>query len=297
MSIRSMTGFARVRRQSPDGEAVVTVKSVNHRGLDLHFQMPTVLDPYETAMRGLIRKRMSRGHIEIRVQYHRNKTQAVSALNVALLDTYLEAFRQAGNRHSVTSEPDLNAALRVPGMFEPAVDQEPEPELEAFLVALLDEALSELNKVREREGAETAIVLRERTASIREAVKTVREIRSRALPAFQQRLRERLTELLGGATLDPQRLVQEAAILADRSDIGEEIARLEIHSEQLDQMLAKGGEAGKKMDFLLQEMNREANTMLSKTNGIGEQGLTLTEVALGIKADIEKIREQSLNLE
>lgn len=292
-----MTGFARVRRQSPDGEAVVTVKSVNHRGLDLHFQMPTVLDPYETAMRGLVRKRMSRGHIEIRVQYHRNKSQAVSALNVELLDTYLEAFRQASHRHSITSEPDLNLALRVPGMFEPAVDQEPEPELEAFLVAMLDEALTELNRVREREGAETAAVLRERTTSIREAVKTVRDIRSRALPAFQQRLRDRLSELLGGATVDPQRLVQEAAILADRSDIGEEIARLEIHSEQLDQMLAKGGEVGKKMDFLLQEMNREANTMLSKTNGIGEQGLTLTEVALGIKADIEKIREQSLNLE
>jgi uncharacterized protein (TIGR00255 family) len=87
------------------------------------------------------------------------------------------------------------------------------------------------------------------------------------------------------------------AVLADRSDIGEEMARLEIHSEQLDQMLVKGGEVGKKMDFLLQEMNRETNTMLSKTNGVGEQGLKLTEVALGIKADIEKIREQSLNLE
>jgi len=260
MSIRSMTGFARVRRQSPDGEAVVTVKSVNHRGLDLHFQMPGVLDPYEPVMRGLIRKRMS-------------------------------------HRHSITAEPDLNAALRIPGMFEPAVDQEPEAEFEAFLVGLLDEALTELNRVREREGAETAAVLAERTKAIREATATVRDIRSRALPAFQQRLKDRLAELLGGVTIDPQRLVQEAAILADRSDIGEEMARLEIHSEQLDQMLAKGGEVGKKLDFLLQEMNRETNTMLSKTNGVGEQGLQLTEVALGIKADIEKIREQSLNLE
>jgi uncharacterized protein (TIGR00255 family) len=154
-----------------------------------------------------------------------------------------------------------------------------------------------LNRVREREGAETAAVLAERTKAIREATAKVRDIRSRALPAFQQRLKDRLAELLGGMTIDPQRLVQEAAILADRSDIGEEMARLDIHSEQLDQMLAKGGEVGKKMDFLLQEMNRETNTMLSKTNGVGEQGLQLTEVALGIKADIEKIREQSLNLE
>lgn len=297
MSIRSMTGFARVRRQSPDGEAVITVKGVNHRGLDLHFQMPAALDPYETAMRGLVRKRMSRGHIEIRVQYHRNKAQALLALNLALLDTYLDAFRLAGHRHSITSQPDLNAALRVPGMFEPIVEKEPEPELEAFLVDLLDDALTNLNLAREREGAETAAVLVERTKAIRSAVATVRDIRSRALPAFQQRLRDRLAELLGGVAIDPQRLVQEAAILADKSDIGEEIARLEIHSEQLDQMLAKGGEVGKKMDFLLQEMNREANTMLSKTNGLGEQGISLTEVALGIKADIEKIREQSLNLE
>ncbi|MFN9753902.1 MAG: YicC/YloC family endoribonuclease, partial [bacterium] len=190
MSIRSMTGFARVRRQSPDGEAVVTVKSVNHRGLDLHFQMPGVLDPYEPVMRGLIRKRMSRGHIEIRVQYHRNRSQTASSLNHELLDNYLAAFREAGHRHSITAEPDLNAALRIPGMFEPAVDQEPEAEFEAFLVGLLDEALTELNRVREREGAETAAVLAERTKAIREATATVRDIRSRALPAFQQRLKD-----------------------------------------------------------------------------------------------------------
>ena len=297
MNIRSMTGFARLRRQSPDGEAVITVKGVNHRGLDLHFQMPGVLDPYESAMRALIRKMMSRGHIEIRVQYHRNKSDAVASLNAELLDSYLAAFRQATRHTGTVAECDLNVALRVPGMFEPAADQEPEAELQAFLLTLLEDTLTEMNKVREREGAETAAVLVERTKSIRTAVGQVREIRTRAMPAFQQRLRDRLGEMLGGTGIEPQRLVQEAAILADRSDIGEEIARLEIHSEQLDQMLQKGGEVGKKMDFLLQEMNREANTMLSKTNGIGEQGLVLTEVGLGIKADIEKIREQSLNLE
>lgn len=297
MSIRSMTGFARLRRQSPDGEAVITVKGVNHRGLDLHFQMPGALDPYETAMRALIRKKMSRGHIEIRASYHRNKSGATAGLNLELLEAYLAAFKEASHRYSITAEPDLNVALRMPGMLEPAADQEPEAELQEFLLALLGDALDELNRVREREGAETVVVLQERTKSIREAVGRVREIRSRAVPAFQQRLRERLSELLGGSTIEPQRLVQEAAILADKSDIGEEIARLEIHSEQLDQMLEKGGEVGKRLDFLLQEMNREANTMLSKTNGIGEQGLVLTEVALGIKADIEKIREQSLNLE
>ena len=103
--------------------------------------------------------------------------------------------------------------------------------------------------------------------------------------------------MLGGAALEPQRLVQEAAILADRSDVGEELSRLKIHAAHLEELLDNGGEAGKKIDFLLQEMNREANTILSKTGGIGDLGLGITELALAVKADIEKIREQSLNLE
>ena len=103
--------------------------------------------------------------------------------------------------------------------------------------------------------------------------------------------------MLQSSAIDPQRLVQEAALLADRSDIGEEIARLKIHSKQVHEMLASGGEVGKKIDFLLQEMNRETNTILSKTNGIGELGLKITDLALACKSDIEKVREQALNLE
>ena len=125
----------------------------------------------------------------------------------------------------------------------------------------------------------------------------MQQIRSEAVPAFQKRLLEKLGELLGNSSVDPQRLAQEAAILADRSDIGEEIERLEIHSRQLEETLDAGGEVGKKLDFLLQEMNRESNTILSKTNGIGELGLRITDLALAAKASIDKIREQALNLE
>ena len=114
---------------------------------------------------------------------------------------------------------------------------------------------------------------------------------------YQTRLTDRLREIAKGIAIDPQRLAQEAAILADRSDIGEELARLKIHSAQLDQLLQAGGEVGKKLDFLLQEMNRETNTILSKTNGAGEAALRITELGLRAKAAIEKVREQSLNLE
>jgi len=122
-------------------------------------------------------------------------------------------------------------------------------------------------------------------------------IREGATAAFENRLAERLKDLLKGAQIDPQRLAQEAAILADRSDIGEELARLKIHSAQLAALLDAGGEVGKKLDFLLQEMNRETNTILSKSNGAGDAGLKITELGLAAKSAIEKIREQSLNLE
>jgi uncharacterized protein (TIGR00255 family) len=125
----------------------------------------------------------------------------------------------------------------------------------------------------------------------------MQRIRAGAIPAFQKRLLERLQELLGNVNLDPQRLAQEAALAADRSDIGEEISRLQIHSRQLDEILASGGEVGKRLDFLLQELNRETNTVLSKTSGLGDLGLRITELALAAKAAIEKIREQALNLE
>jgi uncharacterized protein (TIGR00255 family) len=123
------------------------------------------------------------------------------------------------------------------------------------------------------------------------------QIREGAIPAFHKRLVEKLQELLGSLGLDPQRLAQEAALLADRGDIGEEISRLQIHSRQLDEILNSGGEVGKRLDFLLQELNRETNTILSKTGGIGDLGLRITELALAAKASIEKIREQALNLE
>jgi uncharacterized protein (TIGR00255 family) len=123
------------------------------------------------------------------------------------------------------------------------------------------------------------------------------DIRTRALPHFHQRLRERLGELLGGAQIEPARLAQEAAILAERSDIAEELVRLKTHAHQLGALLSSESEAGKKLDFLLQEMNREANTILSKTGGLGENGLELTDLGLAVKAEIDRIREQSLNIE
>jgi uncharacterized protein (TIGR00255 family) len=295
--VRSMTGFARLRVDAEEGEFTLSVKSLNHRGLDIHFHMSSDLDAFESALRAAIKERVLRGHVEVRIAFVRARAASGAAWNQPLLDAYVSGLKQAAALYGVSAEPDLNAAFQIPGMLTEETGQEPGPALEAVLVKALGEALDALNRFREREGAELAALMLDRAAGIAAAAAKMEEIRATALPAFQQRLAERLAELLAGVSLEPQRLAQEAAVLADRSDIGEEIARLKIHSAQLDRLIREGGEIGKKLDFLLQEMNRETNTILSKTNGIGDLGLGITELGLAVKSDIEKIREQSLNVE
>ncbi|MCX6622985.1 MAG: YicC family protein [Acidobacteria bacterium] len=297
MILRSMTGYARVRQHTSHGELTLSIKSVNHRGLDLHFHLPPDFDPFENAMRGVLKQQVGRGHVEVRASLVRTRDGAEGALNRPLLEAWLSAFRKASEELGLASQPDLNSALRIPGMFTEPAGSYPDPEFQNSLLAALTEALVSFNVFREREGAEIEKILRERNANIRQAGTRIGQIRDQALPAFQARLTDRLGELLKSATIEPQRLAQEVSILADRSDIHEEVARLGIHARHLDELLDQGGELGKKLDFLLQEMNRETNTILSKTTGIGELGLGITELALATKSDIEKIREQALNLE
>jgi uncharacterized protein (TIGR00255 family) len=294
-----MTGFARARRPLGDGELVVSVKTLNHRSLDVHVHAPSVADPFENAVRTLVKSRLARGHVEVRIVLPPGAVNgSAAALNRPLLEGYLNAFRQAAAEHELNVQPDLNAALRIPGMFGEASESSELPAgTESEILDALGAALDELNQFRSREGAEIGREMSGHNTRLIALAEEMEKIRANAQDVFQNRLAERLKDLLKGVQLDPQRLAQEAAVLADRSDIGEELARLKIHAGQLAMLLEAGGESGKKLDFLLQEMNRETNTVLSKTSGAGEIGLKITELALAAKAAIEKIREQSLNLE
>ncbi|HSW50535.1 MAG TPA: YicC/YloC family endoribonuclease [Bryobacteraceae bacterium] len=296
MIIRSMTGFARIRKTSEEGDVVVSVKSVNHRGLDLHIHIPEELDGFENSIRAVVRRHALRGHLQVRVAFTRKRPIACT-LNRGLLEAYLAAFGQAAGELGVPAEPDLNAALSLPGMFREAADEEAGAATEQLLVLVVEEAMQALNEFRQREGAELVSDLKARAVSVSVAAARMEDLRAGVLPAFQARLNERLAALLGGVSIDPQRLAQEVALLADKSDISEELTRLKVHVAQLQTLLDSGGEVGKKLDFLLQEMGRETNTILSKTAGVGELGLGITDLALAAKAAIEKIREQSLNLE
>jgi uncharacterized protein (TIGR00255 family) len=297
MTIRSMTGFARVRETVAGIDLVISVKTVNHRGLDIHFYTGAEIDAFEAALRSAVKRHVARGHVDVRSQLTRAGSTGPLAVDAPRLDAYVAAHRAATAQYGLTGEPDINCAFRVPGILSDVAAVDLPEDFEGPLVALLESALQHLNQFREREGGEIARLMLDRTAAIQRAAVEIEHLRGGAMPAYQARLRERLSDLLAGASIDPQRLVQEAALLADRSDIGEEIERLKIHARQVDELLKAGGEVGKKLDFMLQEMNRETNTILSKTSGLGEPGLRITELAVGVKSDVEKLREQSLNLE
>lgn len=289
-----MTGYARVRKSTPLGDVIFALRAVNHRGLDLHFNLPSLLDPFEAGFRTILKKRLLRGHVELRVTVELAKSSQ-SGFNRELLDAYLLAFREAAEIYGLDAQPDLNSAFRLPGILKEQTAVEPNDALEGELAEGLEEACTRLNEFREREGSELTADMLERQRKIAASADGLEALRADAVDAMRKRLEERLSEVT--IKVDPLRLAQEVVLLADRSDIAEEISRLRIHVVQLGELLEKGGEVGKKLDFLLQELNRETNTMLSKTANAGEAGLAISGIALAIKAEIEKIREQSLNVE
>lgn len=306
MPIRSMTGFAQVRGevQQSNGSSpavqngrlafALSLKSVNHRFLDLHFRLPSGTDSLEMQLRRLLKEKIARGHIEVSLTLERSSSETFS-LNRDLVGGYIAAFRAAAAEFSLAAMPDLNAVLRIPGALDSADDIR-DGEIEPAVMGKVAEALDRLNQMREEEGRGIVRELRERMAHLSEAAKSVQQHRRAVLQNYTERLNSRLQELLG-STVDKDRVLQEAALLVDRSDIQEEIVRLETHIQHFLGLLDEGGEIGKKLDFLLQEMNREANTLLSKTGGVAGNGTRITEAGLGMKSEIEKAREQVQNLE
>jgi len=295
MAIRSMTGFAQVKGQvGPQLAFALSLKSVNHRFLDLHFRTPADSDALEMKLRRLLKERLGRGHIELTLSLERGGDETVS-LNRALVAGFVNAFRSAAAEFGLSAEPDLNTILRMPGALE-AASLPAEAELESAVLAKLEEALQQLNRMREEEGRGIEHELRQRMAHVQQAGQDIEKHRSAVLKTYADKLRARLQELVG-TQIDPERILQEAALLVDRSDIHEELVRLGSHIRHFLGLLDQGGEVGKKLDFLLQEMNREANTLLSKTSGLTGEALKITELGLSMKADIEKAREQVQNLE
>jgi uncharacterized protein (TIGR00255 family) len=301
-----MTGFAQVRGEVQDAVASaaasngrvafsLSLKSVNHRFLDLHFRLPSGTDSLEMQLRRLLKEKIARGHIEVSLSIERSSSETFS-LNRELVGGYIAAYRAAAAEFSLAAMPDLNVILRIPGALDSSADPKDQERLEPAVMDKVAEVLDRLNQMREEEGRGIVRELRERMAHLAEAAKSVQQHRRTVLHNYTERLHSRLQELIG-STMDKERVLQEAALLVDRSDIQEEIVRLETHIQHFLGLLDEGGEIGKKLDFLLQEMNREANTLLSKTSGLAGEALKITEAGLAMKSEIEKSREQVQNLE
>lgn len=295
MAIRSMTGFAQVKGQvNGDLGFTLSLKSVNHRFLDLHFRMPSDSDALEMKLRRLLKEKLARGHVELIFSLSRPGAESL-AINRTLVGGYIQAFRTAAAEFGLVAEPDLNVVLRIPGALDAALLPD-SGLLEAAVLAKVDELLGLLNAMREEEGRGIEQELRQRMGELQRAADSVRQHRRAVLQGYAEKLQARIQELIG-AQADAQRILQEAALLADRSDIQEELVRLETHVQHFLNLLDQGGEVGKKLDFLLQEMNREANTLLSKTSGLAGEALKITEMGLVMKSEIEKSREQVQNIE
>lgn len=297
MPIASMTGFARAQvRVNDQISYTLSLKSVNHRFLDVQMRIPSGLDALEIDLRKALKDNLVRGHVDVTLSVERN-AQTKGGYNRELIASYLAAFREASDEYGLTGTPDLNFVFRLPGALQAESRSDEDQELLATSVReQIGPLVAELKLMREREGAALADVLEDTLKKLAEATEQVAALRPEVEARYQERLAQRLTAAAGNE-FSRQRLLEEVAILVDRSDVAEELARMTTHIDHFRELLASGGEIGKKLDFLLQEMNREANTLLSKTGGVGGKGTQITELGLAMKAQIEKAREQIQNIE
>jgi uncharacterized protein (TIGR00255 family) len=301
--IRSMTGYGSARTEEDGFSLSVSVKSTNHRFLDLQLRLPQGLETLDPALRRIVKEKVTRGHLEVVVGLDLRR-RAEAALDRELLGAYLAAFEQARKEFGFRGEPDLTALLRVPGILTVANGEISEKDLARIRETLersAVEALGRLNQMRAQEGEALERDLKSRLDRLNTLWTEVAGHASKLPQLYQRRLEGRLRGLLaegpGGAALDAGRLAQEVALLASHADVSEELERFQSHLEQVAHLMEESSDVGKKFDFLLQEMNREANTLLSKTTDIPEAGVEIARQAIEMKAEIEKLREQAQNIE
>ena len=293
--MKSMTGFGRGSAQGENFAVAVDLKTVNNRFLDIHLRVGSELSSVEPVIRKRIGERLSRGRVDVNITLERTGEVAYEP-NRQLIAGYIRAMRTMQQEFGLAGEPDINVLARLPGAMQAARDQLGEETLKGVEQALL-QALDELEAMREREGAALAAEMHARLDEMERHVPIIEALSAEQVDNYRARVNKRITELLARdgleiVELDQGRLSQEVAYLADRSDITEEIARLRSHITQFRAGIDEETDTGKRLDFLLQEFNREANTVLSKSTD-----LAIKESSIAIKAAIEKLREQVQNVE
>jgi uncharacterized protein (TIGR00255 family) len=287
-----MTGYGAASGQAGNCRLNVEVRSVNQRFLDLKLNVPREYGPFEPDLRRTITSAIERGRVEVHVSRTLPPRSSGIALQKEVAAAYIKGWKQLQKEFGLKGPLDLSLLASRGDLFaaaEPAADVRIEI---AEVHKLLAKALAAHRKEREREGAHLRKDMQDRVKRLRATVKSLEKEAGRVAPRLKAKLEKRLTELLGGQALDPARLVQEAAVLADRCDVHEELVRLGSHLLALDDLTKSGDSVAKRFDFVLQEVNRELNTIGSKASD-----LEITNLVVGGKADVEKLREQIQNVE
>ena len=291
--IRSMTGYGRAVQTIDGREITVELRSVNNRYLDCTVKLPRMFSFAEDGVKNRVKAAVSRGKVDVYIGVNAVQTADVQvAVNRPVLESYLAALRQIETEYGVRDDVTVMSLARLPDVFSVEKTQEDEQKLTQDILSVAEEAISRYNAMRETEGAALEADLRGRAATILERVALVEQRSPATVAEYRERLRQKMQEVLQNTAIDEGRILQEAAIYADRIAVDEETVRLRSHLAHLGDMLTKGGAIGRKLDFLLQELNRETNTIGSKCND-----LELSNIVVDMKAELEKIREQTQNIE
>ena len=291
--VKSMTGYGRAVETVNGREFTVEIRSVNNRYLDCTVKLPRALSFAEDTVKQAVKNTISRGKVDVYItQRSEGDADVKVTLNAAMAAGYVEAMRQMAQEFAIREDISVSLLSRMPDVFtveKPEVDEE---QLLSDMMQVVNAALANYDAMRAKEGEALKNDLSSRGNTIRSLVSQVEEGNGQTVIDYRTRLYNKLQEVLANTAIDESRILTEAAIFADKVAVDEETVRLRSHLEQMDSMLAAGGAMGRKLDFLLQEMNREANTIGSKCTDV-----RLARIVVDIKAELEKIREQTQNIE
>ena len=290
--ISSMTGFGRGEAEREGFKATFEVSSLNSRYLDVSIRTPRWMMAMEPELRARISARVGRGKIVAQLNWERTATESSATLNEPLIDWYVETIHKAAARHQLDSSLTMGDILALPDIWVTNRDPKQDEVVEAIIYDALDTALTKLQDTRAAEGAKIADTFKAQIARIQEANKRIQSMAGRQVELYRDRLKQRIEEIFGSTNFDEQRLTQEVAFMAERSDITEECVRLDIHCKHFLESLASSEPVGRRLNFLIQELNREINTIGSKSIDI-----EISRTVVDLKDELEKIREQVQNIE
>ncbi|MGB3939880.1 MAG: YicC/YloC family endoribonuclease [Candidatus Manganitrophaceae bacterium] len=291
--IRSMTGYGRAEGNDKGRPVVVELRSVNHRFCDVIVRLPKVLTPLEETLKKRVQDRFTRGHIDLSIDINvGSSAQKELKLNQEFAEAYYKILKELKTRLRLSGEIDIALLSQFKEILTTAEPEQVPQSLLRLIDRLLERSMEELEKMRKEEGVGLGKDLFGRLKGLGERLVRIQELEKEVIRRHHERLQKRILDLTQGMPVDPGRLAQEVAILVDRSDISEETARLRIHLDRFQEMVKKKEAVGRALEFMLQEMNREVNTIGSKANDV-----SISLEVVGMKTEMEKMREQVQNVE